>query len=431
MTSPASPTRHSRWPLRDLPVLLWLLAAVTAALLRASLPQPHWLALHLLMLGAVSHAIMVWSRHFAEALLHTGSRDGDHRAQASRLLLLNGGTVGVLAGVLADWLPLTVLGATAVAVAVTGHGIALARRTRRALPGRFSSTVRYYVAAACFLPVGAILGTTLAGSLPERLHEQVAVAHATVNLLGWVGLTVVGTLVTLWPTILRTRIPAGAERAAQRALPLLVVAVLVAAGSALAGVQLLAAAGLLGYLAGLGLTARPFAAAARSRPPSSYPAASVLSGVCWLLGCLAVLTVGIATAPSWLVAGDRLGAVVPYLAVGFGTQVLLGALSYLLPMALAGGPAPVRAANAVMDRAWPVRIAGVNAALLACALPVPGPVRTAAAAVVLAGLASFLPLLLLSLRAAQQVRRAAVSVELPSLPRPPGRGGAGVPRSLG
>jgi len=27
----------------------------------------------------------------------------------------------------------------------------------------------------------------------------------TVNLLGWMGLTIVGTLVTLWPTMLRTR----------------------------------------------------------------------------------------------------------------------------------------------------------------------------------------------------------------------------------
>jgi nitrite reductase (NO-forming) len=342
----------------------------------------------------------------AEALLHTAPRGGERRAQVGRLLLLNSGTVLVLTGVLDGWWPVTVAGASGVAVAVAGHGIALARLKRRALPGRFGSTVRYYVAATCLLPVGAALGTALAGSLPERLHEQVAVAHATVNLLGWLGLSVLGTLVTLWPTILRTRIPAGAERTAQRTLPLLVLAVLVAAAGALAGLQLVAALGLLGYLAGLALAARPFAAATRGRAPSSYPAWSVLSGLVWLVGCLALLTAAVASAPSWLVAGDRLGAVVPFLAVGFAAQVLLGALSYLLPMALAGGPAAVRAANAVVDRWRAVRLGAVNVGLLACAVPAPAVVHTVGAGLVLAGLAAFLPLLLLSLRAAGRVRRA-------------------------
>ena len=57
------------------------------------------------------------------------------------------------------------------------------------------------------------------------------------NLLGWVGLTVVGTPVTLWPTVLRTRIAEGAERAAARARPVLVCSVLVVAGGASGGVR--------------------------------------------------------------------------------------------------------------------------------------------------------------------------------------------------
>ena len=52
--------------------------------------------------------------------------------------------VGVPTGV---W-PLTVAGATAVSGAVLWHGIQLWRRLRRALPGRFRVTVRYYLAAA-------------------------------------------------------------------------------------------------------------------------------------------------------------------------------------------------------------------------------------------------------------------------------------------
>ena len=67
------------WPLRDLPVVLWLLAVIAVALVHRSLPAPRWLLIHLLLLGAVTHAILVWSRHFAEALLHTAPAPGDRR----------------------------------------------------------------------------------------------------------------------------------------------------------------------------------------------------------------------------------------------------------------------------------------------------------------------------------------------------------------
>jgi len=417
MTQALGP-RRGRWPLRDLPVVLWLLAVVVVSLLHALVPAPRWLVIHLLLLGAVSNAIMVWSRHFADALLHTAPRDGARRLQSVRLLLLNSGVIGVLTGVLSGLWPVTALGATAVAAAAAWHGVALVQLTRRALPSRFGATVRYYVAAACFLPVGAALGTTLARGVPGRLHEQVTVAHATANVLGWMGLTVVGTLVTLWPTMLRTRIAAGSERAARRALPILVLAILVAVGGALIGLRALVALGIVGYLTGLGLVARPFVAAARSKAPSSYPTWSVLAGLVWLLGCLSSLAVGIGTASSWAVAGDRLGSVAPFLAAGFGAQLLLGALSYLLPMALAGGPAPVRAANAVMDRGGALRIVLVNAGLLVCALPVPGVVRATCSALVLGGLTSFLPLLFLAIRASRQAKRVPVSTQR-GPPRPP------------
>ena len=34
------------------------------------LPVPRWLLFHLLLLGAVTHSILVWSQHFTDALLH-------------------------------------------------------------------------------------------------------------------------------------------------------------------------------------------------------------------------------------------------------------------------------------------------------------------------------------------------------------------------
>jgi nitrite reductase (NO-forming) len=406
-------TRHpsrSRgfWPLRDLPVVIWLVATVVVALVHPFVPAPRWLLIHLLLLGAVSHAILVWSRHFADALLHTAPRDGDRRVQSVRLLLLDGGVLLVLTGVVGGMWPVTVAGAGGVAGAVGWHGAALAGQLRRALPGRFRSTVRYYVAAACFLPVGALLGTLLARGLGD-LHERATLAHAVVNLLGWMGLTVVGTLVTLWPTMLRTRIADAAERVARRTLPVLVLAVVVAAAGALLGSRPVAALGLAGYVAGLSTVGRVLVRTARSRPPSSYPTWSVAAGLVWLAGCLTAAVVLVGTAGSWAQAGDRFGWLTPFLAAGFGAQVLLGALSYLVPVALGGGAVPVRAANAVLDRGGAFRIVVVNAGLLVCVLPVPSIVRVACSLLVLAGLAAFVPLLLLAIRAARVARRAAVT----------------------
>jgi nitrite reductase (NO-forming) len=409
------------WPLRDLPVVLWLVATAVVAFVHPFVPAPRWLLVHLLLLGAVSHAILVWSRHFADALLHTAPRERDRRVQSIRLLLLDGGVVLVLTGVVAGLWPVTVAGAAGVAGAVVGHGAALVAQVRRALPGRFRSTVRYYVAAACFLPVGALLGTLLARGM-GGLHERGTLAHAMVNVLGWMGLTVVGTLVTLWPTMLRTRIPENAERTARRALPVLVAGIVVAAGGALAGMRPVAALGLAGYLAGLAVVSTVLVATARTRPPSSFPTWSVAAAVLWLTGCLTAAVVMVGTAGSWAEAGSRFAWLTPFLAAGFGAQVLLGALSYLVPVALGGGAVPVRAANAVLDRGGAFRVVVANAGLLICALPVPSIVRVVCSLLVLGALAAFVPLLLVAIRASRTARRAGAEAPVtPADVRPPGQ----------
>lgn len=392
------------WPLRDIPVVLWLVAAIVVALAHPVMPAPRWLLIHLVLLGAVTHSILVWSRHFADALLHTPAQPGDRRLQSIRLFMLNAGVLAALAGVVTENWPVTVAGATAVGTAVVWHGASLVVGLRRALPSRFGATVHYYVASAALLPFGLVLGSLLARGQGNPTHEQVMVAHVSINVLGWMGVTAVGTLLTLWPTMLRTRVPAGAERAARDALPVLVGAVVVIAGTAVLGALPLVAVGLAGYLTGLALVGRPFVAAARVRPPTSYPTWSVLAGLLWLVGVLVFLIPAFATAPSWAVAGDRFTAVTPVLAAGFGAQLLLGALSYLVPVVLGGGPTPVRAANEVFARAGALRITLINSALLVGVLPVPPTVRALVSALALAGLTSFLPLMFLAMRASRRAR---------------------------
>ena len=398
MSAPGDrPGSRGFWPLRDLPVVVWLALLVAATLAHPVLPAPRWLMIHLLLLGAVTHAILVWSTHFTETLLHVVGPS--RRQQSVRLATLNLGVCAVVGGVLASRWPVTVLGATAVSGSVVWHGVALVSMVRRSLPSRFSPVVRYYVAAACLLPVGAGLGASLARDLGDPWHERLMFAHAVVNVLGWVGLTVAGTLVTLWPTMLRTRLDPGAERSARRALPVLLTGLALAAGAAAGGQLLPAAVGLAVYLGGLVVLGGPLVRVTRQRPPSSYAAWSVGAAGLWLVGCLAVLVVGTGTSSDWVEAHRRFETVTPLLAAGFGAQVLLGALSYLIPVALGGGPAVTRRTRASIDRGAALRVTGANAGLLVCALPVPSLVRVLSSVVVLGCLAAFVPLLFCTLRA--------------------------------
>ena len=411
--------RRGFWPLRDLPVLLWLVLLAASTGLHPFLPAPRWLMIHLLLLGAVSHSILVWSRHFAEAMLHTAPRPGDRRAQSARLVLLNAGVVAVLGGVLGAWWPLTVAGASAVVAAVGWHGVALLTMMRRALPSRFGATVRYYVAAAALLPVGAVLGTLLARGIGDGWHDRLVLAHAAVNLLGWVGLTVLGTLVTLWPTILRTRIADGAERQSRRAWPVLLGSVLVLVVAAVADLRWGVVLGLVGYLVGVLITGRALVMTARTKPPDSYAGLSVAAALVWLVGGLVALTVSVATAPDWITASGRFDWLVPYLVAGFVAQVLLGALSYLIPVSLGGGPTPVRLASRRLDAGGWLRITVINGGLVLCILPVPSVVRVIGSAAVLAAFAAFVVLLLGALRVSRRAKADASRLRAPRRPSGP------------
>ncbi len=101
------------------------------------------------------------------------------------------------------------------------HAAHLVGDLRAALPSRFRIVTRTYIAASCCLPVGAGFGAALAFGLPEEWHGRLLDRPPRrSNLLGWIGLTVTGTLVTFWPTMLRTRMDERAETLARQALPL-------------------------------------------------------------------------------------------------------------------------------------------------------------------------------------------------------------------
>ena len=398
---------RSRWHLiANAPVAAWLTALLGIALFHRSVPESPWLLVHLLVLGAVTNAIFVWSAHFADALLRRRATSRSRRWQAGRQITLNVGVVTVVAGMVSQRWTLTLAGSVVVGAAAAAHGIVLACQARAALPSRFGATVRYYIYASLALPIGAGLGAALARHPGDAWHARLEVAHITLNLLGWIGLTVLGTLVTLWPTMLRTRIATGAERVARQALPMLVGSVVVIVAGALAGLQVVAGFGVAAYLGAVLWALRPLAQVTRAKAPSAYATWSVMAAVIWLIGSLLGLLTVLATSATWVLVADRLGALITPLAAGFAAQVLLGALSYLVPVVLGGGPEITRGTQTRLERGNALRAVLINVGLVVCVLPVPSLVRVLVSLLVLGAFAAFLPLLVSAVRYAKSAKRA-------------------------
>lgn len=399
--------RRGFWAMRDLPTLGWLLLTVIAVIGHRFLPMPNWLMLHLLLLGAVTHAILVWSPYFAAALLRSPASAADRRSQNIRLMLSNGSALVIIAGVLSQIWAITIIGAAGLIAAVAWHAISLVVRLRRSMPGRFSRTVWYYVTSATLLTIGAALGAWLAGGGGT---PNLVLAHALINVLGWIGVTVAGTVVTLWPTILRTRADENAAVGASRALPVLAAGVVIAALGAVFSLLPLVAVGLFAYLTGLIIIGISLLRAARRRAPHTFASLSVGAALLWWAGTVATVAVGAVVA---FVTGDGFGAldalfgrIVPFLAAGFAAQVVIGALSYLIPVVLGGGPTPVRAGTTGFDALGVLRVTVANAALVVCTLPVSSLVLVVASILYLIAAGSFLIVMWRAMRAQRRAKAA-------------------------
>jgi len=403
---------RSRWHLKvNAIVLVWLVASAAVALGHRGVADARWLMVHLLLLGAISAAILIWSAHFAEAVRRRPLRGG-HRDQAIRLAAHTVGASTVIVGVSVGRSPVVAIGAALIAVVGLWHAVVLVEQGRCALASSLGWTTWYFVTAALTLPVGVVLGVLLARA-DGSAHARLYVAHLATMLLGWIGLTVMGTLVTLWPTMLRVRVDPGAERAARQGLVALGSGLAVVVIGAATGVLGLAAAGVAVYGLGLARTAAPLVGEARRRAPSSFATWSVAAAWVWLCGSVLVWTAMLATASSWPEAEVRVGALLAPLAVGFAAQVLLGSLSYLVPMILGGGPAVVRVTNAIADRGGSARLVLVNGGLALCLLPAPSLVRVGESVLVLGALA-WTPVLLV--RVAVVARRPRPVGQAPAVP---------------
>lgn len=387
--TPVTPTGRANWHWRvGFVPALYLAALVVLSFAHAFIASWYWLAVHLLALGAATNAILVWSAHFTSAVLRVPALP-HRRGESIRLVVLNAGVVLVLVGGTTDRPWTGVVGAGAVFAAAAWHLCWLVARLRAALPARFAVTAHYYVAACCALLTGIPVGAWMLVT-DDAARDRLILFHAHVNVLGWIALTIVGTLFTLWPTVLRTRLDDGAPAAARSALPTAVTGVVLLGIGALAWWPVLAAAGLGVFGAAVVITAVPGLRTAWRKPPRSFAAWSIAAGVGWLLVALGVDAVVVLSAADAHEAVGGFGDVLTPLLVGAVAQILLGALAYLMPVVLGGGPGAVRERGELFDRHWAQRVAMGNTALVVFVLPTGPHVRIAVSLLLVVALLQFL-----------------------------------------
>ena len=370
-------------------VIGYLVATVVMAIGHAFGAESTWLLVHLLLLGAVTNAIVIWSGHFATTLLHPDD------ARAGRLLLpllaLNGSVAAILVGG-AERLPVvTVAAGSLLAATIAWRGDMLARAVRTARNARFAVTVRFYWVASVALIVGIAAGIAVSVGVSAPWHARLVAVHLHANLFGWIALTVLGTNVSFWPMVLRTRVVEGAEQAAGRALLLCAGGLALALAGFVCASRVVAVIGVASYLVGVLCGVGPFVRTAARRTPRGGAALMLAAATGWLLvGLGADLTAVVRSTEPAMV--DRLEGMAPWLAVGFAAQAVLGALTYLLPAILGRGPAGVRRATSLLDRWGSARTVTFNAGVGLVALPLPSGASAVGWSLVLASTVAFVGL---------------------------------------
>ena len=212
-------------------------------------------------------------------------------------------------------------------------------------------------------------------------------SHLVLNVFGWLGVTVLGTLVLLWPTVLHARVPDSVDSAARRALVVLLAGLAVASAGPVLDLPVLVTLGMATWVAGAGLLAIEGWRESRSMPPATFAGWSLAAAFVWVLVGAIILGVLAAIAPDWESLRSQYLAVLGPLVVGFGTQIVIGALSYLLPVVALGSPSAAKAGAEILDRGAAFRVVAFNGAIALYLTPMPSLARVLLSLVV-AGVAT-------------------------------------------
>lgn len=182
--------------------MLYLVAGVIVGGLNvfAGIANGRWLALHLIFLGGLSQLVLGASQFFAGAFLAT---DPPSRIVIRlQFALWNLGTLAIVFGGPFGGAGLTGAGALALAVGLVCFVWGMLQLRRKSLQ-RMPWSQRWYWAATGFLLTGIVVGDLLSHG-GDLYSAKLLSAHMTLNVMGWFGTAIVGTLHTFFPSLCGT-----------------------------------------------------------------------------------------------------------------------------------------------------------------------------------------------------------------------------------
>lgn len=328
---PAPPLRRaSPSRLLDLfvPPALLMLAAAAIALILALAGiggQARWLALHLALLGGASQLIIGVGQFFVCSYLAT--TPPPDRLLAAQLGAFNGGVLLLAAGRLAGAPELAEAGAALVVLALVLFAVAIGTMRSRSLR-RAELTIIWYVAGAASLAVGVVIGALLVRGTAWP-HGSLLGAHLSLNLGGWIGAAIIGTLHTFFPTLTGTQLPHPRLEPPTLALWLLGAwALAVATAWSLAWLAAVAMVAL--GVAALLLLVNLEAALRRRKIALTHAARLVTVGQCLLAGALITLPFAIDTGSGQIGFEWPAGGLLAAFALGWVALTVAGALIHLI-----------------------------------------------------------------------------------------------------
>ena len=339
---------HTRRTIRV--ALVFVVAAGAAAL-----AGERWLALHLFFAGGLASAIsgvsllltVTWS---------AGPAPGDAVVRVQRTAVA-AGALTIAVSVRAEWPDTVVLvGAAAHVSGLLLLAVLLVRVVRSGVQRRYDAAVVAYVLALGAGAIGVALGGLMAvGELTADARRP----HLVLNLLGFVGLVITGTLPFFSATVGRSRMAARART------PVLLGVTLWSAGCVVAGAATSSPAPFAAYAVSVLVTLVMLPTpSTRQLQWAGSRLLALWAGAGWWATALVATAVDVARdrpplAGRWLVV---------LVVAGFG-QIFWGSLAYLLPV-LRGGGHERLAEGFATTRSWP-GLAAVNAAGVTAAAGLP------------------------------------------------------------
>jgi nitrite reductase (NO-forming) len=184
--------------------LLFMLAALVAAIAHTISGHDwlQWLTLHLLFLGGISQLVLGVGQFFVCAFLATDPPP--RRLIWAQLAAWNAGTILVAVGVPTATTGLVDGGGALIAAGLLLFAAALRGMQRRSLQ-RAPWALRWYQASAACLGAGALAGVLMARGTAWPYGSLLG-AHLALNLGGWLGTAILGTLHTFFPSLTQTQL---------------------------------------------------------------------------------------------------------------------------------------------------------------------------------------------------------------------------------